>query len=720
MIENSIENIDIKDTQKVLNSIEKVEQDVNDAINQLVGNEYDFINSNIGREVFLTSLYYMIYWYHRAIRNKNLQTKIYNGLIEYFSNNQDKKDLIDRLIHNEKLKEASRNYVLNYLTSKPTVDLVISKTDENGVKHILCNERKYFPEGNALPGGIIRDDDEDNELGLETHIFAALRIAGEKIIQDKDLIYGKAQGENDKFYYFVANKDKSTKIKLYAEDSSGYIYKDKLNQITKPSDPRHLVDTIGYSMELEGNIPDNGNIWIKKSEIMDLENENGGLTFSHHRNIVAFLSGKTSIEKERNFSHKTWIRNIIDNPLEYQKSLKQRFKENNNDLNTSFPEFFPILERMKDKLKSEEINELCSKNNILFGLREKVYNSLEHVSFKNRNFCPYLPTVKAILKYISFVDLIAREKIGYYAVANTEGKMNKEMIKYASFHMKKYEYHLNDFLNKIPDEIAIPTYEHLGATDLMKVRCSSIRFIGLSDEFIYVDEFDQSPEEFFMHDIDHSYRMSEADEKYAKITGIDKEDIMEESALFSSEYLERIKIKKSDSIEEKEMKKLKKIILFEITHEDGKPFLKDVISQGIQDLEGQTVHYEIPFTDALGHTDIIDTTNTGFSPLAYVRHKLQHGFFDRVDKQTSQIVAPEYRTAEYIAKAAYEILVDIGAKSSENARLDNDGNVSYEWLLERTCSVSPTKIHNKDFIDPAIEKYGDGNQETGNLRYENL
>jgi hypothetical protein len=166
------------------------------------------------------------------------------------------------------------------------------------------------------------------------------------------------------------------------------------------------------------------------------------------------------------------------------------------------------------------------------------------------------------------------------------------------------------------------------------------------------------------------------------------------------------------------MKKLKKIIVFEITHEDWKPFMSDVIWDWIQDLEWQTIHYEIQHTDEYWHTDIIDNTNTSFSPLAYVRHKLQHWFFDKTDRQISQIVDPKYRTAENIAKAAYKILVEIWAKPSESASLDEQWNISYEWLLERTCSVSPAKVHNKDFVDPAMEIYGDWNNWVENFRYE--
>ena len=36
----------------------------------------------------------------------------------------------------------------------------------------------------------------------------------------------------------------------------------------------------------------------------------------------------------------------------------------------------------------------------------------------------------------------------------------------------------------------------------------------------------------------------------------------------------------------------------------------------------------------------------GITALSYVRHKLQHGFFDQTDAQDIQIVSPKYRSVE--------------------------------------------------------------------------
>jgi len=106
--------------------------------------------------------------------------------------------------------------------------------------------------------------------------------------------------------------------------------------------------------------------------------------------------------------------------------------------------------------------------------------------------------------------------------------------------------------------------------------------------------------------------------------------------------------------------------------------------------------------------DVVDTLDTGISTLSYVRNKLQHGFYDHVDAQLPQIVGPAYRKARYIALAAYQMLVELGAKPSVEADIDQHGNVSFEWLLRRTCSVGPDNIHDAAEVDEALLDFGGG------------
>jgi hypothetical protein len=285
--------------------------------------------------------------------------------------------------------------------------------------------------------------------------------------------------------------------------------------------------------------------------------------------------------------------------------------------------------------------------------------------------------------------------------------------------MYRYKYRLDDIFSMFPSEILIPTFASLSATDLMKVRGIPIRFVGLSTEFLYVDEFEQSPEEFLMHDCNHSWRMIMEDNLTCKELNISKSELIKSSNIFIEEYLSGIKIKKEDSEKEKELKKIKKIILFEIVHEDARPFLKEIIGEYIQVKEGGEVRFELPRIDPItGYMDVVDTLDTGISTLSYVRNKLQHGFYDQVDSQLPQIVSPEYRKSKYIAEAAYQMLRELKSKPSKLADLGTDGLPTYEWLLRRTCSVGPDNIHNSNEADEILKEYSDGAEKLNPKRYQ--
>ena len=246
-----------------------------------------------------------------------------------------------------------------------------------------------------------------------------------------------------------------------------------------------------------------------------------------------------------------------------------------------------------------------------------------------------------------------------------------------------------------------------------------IRFVGLSTEFLYVDEFEQSPEEFFMHDFNHSWRMAMEDRACLEKYGKTSEELLEESNQFIQEYLDHIKLRTSDTEEQREIKKLKKIILFEIVHEDARPFLREVICDHIQQMEGGSVPFEVPRIDpATNYMDVVDTLDTGISTLSYVRNKLQYGFYDHVEAQSPQIVGLKYRTAVWITKAAQEMLIELDARPSQYAELDKQGHVSYQWLLRRTCSVGPDNIHQAERVDPSLQEFGDGAERLNPKRYQ--
>jgi hypothetical protein len=339
---------------------------------------------------------------------------------------------------------------------------------------------------------------------------------------------------------------------------------------------------------------------------------------------------------------------------------------------------------------------------------------LRHVSLKNRVFCPYLPTVNAIFDAVAFFDVVARHKKDFYNDLSTSEiiEHNPKEKANASYHMYKYQYRMNELLSKIPDEIIIPTFTNTSATDLMKVRGVPIRFVGLATDFLYVDEFEQSPEEFLMHDGNHSYRMMIEDEKYMAENNLSREELTARQNAFIQDYLPRIKISQDDSEIEKELKKIKKIILFEVCHEDAKPLLPEVVLSALLRKEGGETRFELPIIDEKTHyLDIVDVLDTEISTLSYVRNKLQCGFYDKVDKQNTHIVSPQYRKSDFIAQAAMDMIHELAIM------LDKKVDVDYEYILKRVCSVGPNNIYDASIEDENLKKYSDGAQFLNPKRY---
>src|SRR5258706_1220230 len=147
---------------------------------------------------------------------------------------------------------------------------------------------------------------------------------------------------------------------------------------------------------------------------MSYEAPAGCFAFGHHREIVANITSQTSLEKEKRMREHEFISAIINDPLESYQQLKARFDKNENSPLTSFPELFPVVDRLLTEAFSEEINTMCEQIPLLTGIRDKAVISLRQVALKNRTFCPYLPTLRAIAESIAFFDMVARQKRGFY------------------------------------------------------------------------------------------------------------------------------------------------------------------------------------------------------------------------------------------------------------------------------------------------------------------
>jgi hypothetical protein len=662
------------------------------------------------------SLLYMIYWIDRLKNNQEEQNTVKSNLSQYLKKTTLSLNDLTNSPNYSDLVSLSHKYIDQEIIPVQTIDLVIEKNtnEDSNLKEVLLFERTKFPTGVCLPGGLVEDSDEENELQIDQRTFAALRIAAEKVLYLKknERTYKINKNDNGETSYSVENATGNKKIIIHPKNIYGYSVKENLKGVIRPSDPRHLVDTIGFKCEIiDDDKKDKEYFWESKNNLLNntLQHTPNHFAFNHHKEIIFHTLAKTSVEHEMNFNETNFIKGIIANPVESYNHFNQRFIDNKFNTNTSFPELFPTVNKVLDQLFSEDINIMCEKNEILIGFRDKVVNSLRHVSLKNRTFCPYLPTISAIFDSIAFFDVVARHKKEFYKDINPNEIIEhdpKEKAN-AAYHMYKYKYRMDELLSKIPDEIIIPTFTNLSASELMKVRGIPVRFVGLSKDFIYVDEFEQSPEEFLMHDMNHSYRMMIEDEKYLAAHNMSKEDFLIKQNAFINDYLPSIKISEHDN------EKTKEIILFEICHEDAKPLFAETVLEALVKKEGGETKFELPIIDEKTHyLDIVDVLDTEISTLSYVRNKLQCGFYDKINKQNTQIVNPQYRKSDFIAEAAFDMVHEM------SIMLNKKVDINYEYLLKRVCSAGPNNIYEPVQEDETLKKYSDGVEFLNPKRYK--
>lgn len=632
--------------------------------------------------LYAESLLYMVYWFHRLrdpIRKNGIES-----CVGKYLNVEPQSPVVNALLSDRTLKIQTKQRIEQGVMVRRTVDVLVMRDGQIG-REFLTLDRTFFPEGMALPGGLLHDEDEHNESGIPANIFAALRVTASKVFRSVTTDYGISESGGRK-YYFVRN-EAGKEARIYMDRTISHGYRDHLKEITLPSDPRHIVDTVGFLVET----PDTDGIegrWIPENVITTPNAKEGSFAFGHHKQIVATLIAK-NFTKTQGASHHEWIRASVNNPLDVYREIRARFKSNNDSLDTSILELLPVVEYVRSQMTAPAIDEKCRNDVALTSIRDQLLHKLHHVTIQNGPMCPYAPTLRILFEAVGFFDVVCRTE------------------RHLSIHFqKKYWYRYEELMRRIPDVIIIPTFDNISATDLMKIRGTAIYFVGISTEPVYVDEFWQSPLEFLIHDLNHAWKMMDMDDRYLeKHSESSRDALMDESNAFIREYFPRIAVRKTDTEEEKEIKKLKKILLFEVSHEDARPLLPNIVNETLLEDEG----YEFPdnvvrYDEAENQAYLERRTIPGITALSYVRHKLQHGFFDQTDSQNIQIVSPKYRSVEWIVRATVELLTEMRATIPPTIRAEG----LTEYLTRQACSRGPTILHSPEKLDPVIGDYGDG------------
>jgi hypothetical protein len=369
-------------------------------------------------------------------------------------------------------------------------------------------------------------------------------------------------------------------------------------------------------------------------------------------------------------SHNTLVENMLTNPVETYMSFKDRLEKHGSE--TSFPEFEGVVGYLiKALFQNPAIYGWFKKdtNSILI---DQLINKLIGLTIEGRFYYPYSSSIYAIENLLELLDLYYRS----LPVTAASSPVNETLGPY--YHIFRYRSYMTTFLGSkeygIPNNIIFPTHANISATSLIKIRCVPILIMGVIDKPLYVDQYLNSPLDFWAHDIQHSKRQIQETLRYYDVfikhnnyykrrtfydikTPIQFYQYMHEFTV--SSILPMITIDKaSDTPEMKALKSIKRLIVFEVVHEKAWPITQPSLCRNISlrydEFPVENIHLKDGKVDAF-HYLFSDPTTIG-----NVVAKLRHGFYDKSNDPKNYIVQKEYRTSENVARCAKEIMEALG------------------------------------------------------------
>jgi len=408
---------------------------------------------------------------------------------------------------------------------------------------------------------------------------------------------------------------------------------------------------------------------------------------------------------------------IIADPLGAYAEYHARLVK--NGANAPFPEFKPIVDFLLKELESEHFQKLLADNSALKLELAEVRTFLAHVnlSFKSDDPerypydvpfdqpFPYRPTLDAIEAAIRLFDRLNRLEPGNRAVQ--------------LYHFDRYCYHRHALVAN-PDVVLIPTLKELSLADFIRTRAVPIEFVGVVSRTTRVDGHQQSPLDFWYHDLNHARRL------YAYIRRRLRQQSIEvdpgklayyrsvDAFITGTIFPKVLREVPGTSPEEQALHRLATMIIFEIVHETALTLEKDEIladlfrGNGPQPFEYMARELEEEHdVEALrtptgnlqsgassisreGHDEIrvhyfFDAASVGL--LANVFHKLTHHYYDDEGVVNETLVPGIYRTPEYLVKAAKLICTAVGAtdvpSDEELRRLVVDREGTKERILTK-------------------------------------
>jgi hypothetical protein len=382
---------------------------------------------------------------------------------------------------------------------------------------------------------------------------------------------------------------------------------------------------------------------------------------------------------------------IIADPLGAYEEFHARLVKDGP--NAPFPEFGPIVEFLTSELASEHFEKLLADNPALKLELTEAHTFLAHVNLSFsvdderypyevpfENPLPYRPTLDAIEAAIRLLDKLNRLEPGNRAVQ--------------LYHFDRYCYHRHALVAN-PDVVLIPTLKELALADFIRTRAVPIEFVGVVSRTTRVDGHQQSPLDFWYHDLNHARRLYAYIRRRLKEQGFaaDAEKMHYYQAvdafITDTIFPKVVAVAPGTTEEERALHSLATMIIFEIVHETALTLEKDAILADLFRGNGPQPFEYMVAEEYRGENDIetlrtptgnlqsgassmpnpgkeeiriryfFDAASVGL--LGNVFHKLTHHYYDDEGVVNEDLVPSRYRTPEYLVKAAKLICEAVGA-----------------------------------------------------------
>jgi hypothetical protein len=384
--------------------------------------------------------------------------------------------------------------------------------------------------------------------------------------------------------------------------------------------------------------------------------------------------------------HLNFIKQLKEYPVKVYSNLKRRLELNGQ--NASFPEFIGVVGYIIKELFQNKTNQdIIKKDFALSKLIEEYKFTLMSILIENRYFFPYRITIEVIEQGLHFLDVIARIK-------------NPNLPNY--YHTVRYHTYFYYLLELEPNGIVIPTFAELDVLFFIQTRCVPIYVLGITSTPLYVDMYTNTPLEFFIHDVGHSRRLHQEMERYYDVFIRNKkyesqrspfnltsrEDFYNEQYHYTKTLLNII-----NHTKDKQRANLKKLILFEVLHEQSSPVTKNEICRRIQ-MSYDRFPVE-KFRESKDHfIKMVFSPSADPTTLSHMYHKLVHGFYDSPKDPMESLLKAEYRTVEKIADVAVELINDLNCKQKSSThtlkKLITNTKYANEYLTKPKLKIRKT------------------------------